>query len=571
MRIQICKKREQLLSSPNSLIVLGGPGSGKTTIALIKAKKEVELLSNGQKILFLSFARATVARVVENASQHIDRDSLRFIEINTYHGFFWNILRSHGYLINENYPFTIMNAANEAAKMANIKTENRKIKRQEIFKKEGFIAFDLFAPMTKKLILGAKKLRSIISRAYPVIIVDEFQDTDIEEWEIIKTLSKNSRIIALADPNQRIYDFRGADPARIGQFIKQLKPEKFDFENENNRSLNTDINIFGNDLITGENQAKEYNDIKICLYRSYGNNLSEMYSLKTKVLEGIKRLKTIKDWSIAILVPTKYQMLQASNYFSSKKNDLPCIEHDVAVDFEGPELAGYLFAKLLERFNSSDEIKNQVIRCLITHLKGRKGEKPPTQKDSKLFDALEKYLETNQINGSRRKNLLEEIEQFSKRRFETRLTGNPWEDWLNNLRLFEQANEDALKNIKEDVRYVRLLHKGSHLREALNRSWREHGYYHNAEKIFQNAIRQENFSSNVKKSFGVNIMTIHKSKGKQFNEVFLFEGFYRGRFVRKPEEQRNIDQARLVLRVGVTRAMNRATILSPKRKPCEIL
>ncbi len=113
------------------------------------------------------------------------------------------------------------------------------------------------------------------------IIVDEFQDTDIEQWEIVKLLSEDSRIIALADPNQRIYDFRGADPARIGQFIKQLEPEQFDFENQNNRSLNTDINIFGNDLLTGENQRKRYNDVKISAYPSYGRN-------RQKLLEEIE-------------------------------------------------------------------------------------------------------------------------------------------------------------------------------------------------------------------------------------------------------------------------------------------
>ena len=66
-------------------------------------------------------------------------------------------------------------------------------------------------------------------------------------------------------------------------------------------------------------------------------------------------------------------------------------------------------------------------------------------------------------------------------------------------------------------------------------------------------------------------MTIHKSKGKQFHEVFLFEGYRRGRFIRNPEDQKNIAQSKLTLRVAVTRAMSRATILTPSRKKCEIL
>ncbi len=555
----------------DNLIILGGPGSGKTTIALIKAEKEANSLFIGQKVLFLSFARATVSRVIEGATHLIDKKSLKYIEINTYHGFFWNILRSHGYLINKNYPFTIMNAANEAVRMANIPKEERKKRRKEIFDTTGFLAFDLFASLAKELISRSKKLRKIISRSYPIIIVDEFQDTNIEEWEIIKLLSEESKIIALADPNQRIYDFRGADPARIAQFIKQLNPDNFNFENQNNRSLNTDINIFGNDLLTGKNQHNKYNDVKVHLYSSYGRNRHEMYSLKTKVIGGIKRLKSIQGWSIAVLVPTKHQMLQASNYFSSQYDNLPPIEHDVAIDSEGPELAGYLFAKLLEPFNSTKEIKEKIIIHLIDHLKGRKGNNPPTQNDLRLSAALENFLQENKIRGSRRKQLIKEIDQISEDRAKVKLTGTPSEDWLKNLSLFHHAKEAPLVDLREDARYVRLLHKGSHLRETLNQLWRRHGCYYEASKAFQEVMRQESFSISVRKTSGINIMTIHKSKGKQFNEVFLFEGFHRGRFVRQPEIEKSINQSRLTLRVGITRAMQKATILSPSNKPCEIL
>ena len=573
MTIKICKERNRLLSSTNHLIVLGGPGSGKTTIALIKANKEINTLSNGQKILFLSFARATVARVLEGAFEMTDKDSLKSIEISTYHSFFWNILRSHGYLLNKNYPFKVLSPANEAVRMAQIKSpEDRKTERKKTFKNEGILAFDLFAPLTRELILRSKRLRKIISRAYPVIIVDEFQDTNIEEWEVIKLLGERSRVIALADAGQQIYGFRGADPARIDQFIQQFNPDRFDFEHQNHRSSDTDINVFGNDIRTGENQNKTYNDVKIVYYRHYGNSRHEMYSLKTKVIEGIRRVKDITNWSIAILVPTKLQMLQASDYFSSQRDKLPPIEHNVSIDAEGPELAGILFAKLLEKFKSPEEIKKQIIIHIINHLKGKKGSEPPTQKDLALSIALEKFLQTNKISGKRRKQLIKEIELISDKKFKLKSTGNPWYDWLGNLDLFDKyASEEALKNTREDAKYLRLLHKGSHLREALNRSWREYGCYHKTSEIFRETIQQENFSPTIKKTSRINIMTIHKSKGKQFHEVFLFEGYWNGRFIRKPDDQKNVAQSRLTLRVAVTRAISRATILSPNRKKCEIL
>lgn len=89
---------EPFLSSNGHALVLGGPGSGKTTSALLKAGREIEsgLLSVGQHIAFLSFARATVARVAERAAQLLPAASTARIEINTYHGFTWKLLRSHG-------------------------------------------------------------------------------------------------------------------------------------------------------------------------------------------------------------------------------------------------------------------------------------------------------------------------------------------------------------------------------------------------------------------------------------------------------------------------------------------
>ena len=74
--------------------------------------------------------------------------------------------------------------------------------------------------------------------------------------------------------------------------------------------------------------------------------------------------------------------------------------------------------------------------------------------------------------------------------------------------------------------------------------------------------------SRLSKVSGVQIMTIHKSKGKQFDEVFVHEGVYRGRIV---SDTTRMDQGRLTLRVAVTRAQKQATILTPRKCPCELL
>lgn len=67
------------------------------------------------------------------------------------------------------------------------------------------------------------------------------------------------------------------------------------------------------------------------------------------------------------------------------------------------------------------------------------------------------------------------------------------------------------------------------------------------------------------------MMTIHKSKGKEFDEVFIYESTHQGRIVRQNASDSDIAQARLSLRVAITRAKCRVTILTPKNDACPFL
>src|SRR5262245_33340675 len=99
-----------IMQAGGHLLVTGGPGSGKTTIAILKAAEiSGNVLRPSQSVLFLSFARATVARILEAIEEEnaILPDVKRRIEVDTYHAFFWRILKAHGYLVGclADWPF----------------------------------------------------------------------------------------------------------------------------------------------------------------------------------------------------------------------------------------------------------------------------------------------------------------------------------------------------------------------------------------------------------------------------------------------------------------------------------
>ena len=64
----------------------------------------------------------------------------------------------------------------------------------------GTYCFDLFAVGTAKLLEGCIALLHLVADRFPLIIVDEFQDTDDSQWGVIRALSKATDVCCLADP-----------------------------------------------------------------------------------------------------------------------------------------------------------------------------------------------------------------------------------------------------------------------------------------------------------------------------------------------------------------------------------
>ena len=602
--MQLTENQRDIMATKGHLLVTGGPGSGKTTVAILKAAQIADRdLRPGQRILFLSFARATVSRIVDaiEHEQKIPRGQKRRIDVETYHSFFWRILKAHGYLVGLPRRLDILTPPGEAIALSGIRSRygaaskptdvqkaEKKVaedaERLRLSGEDGRICFDLFAPYAGDILHGSARIRTLLAAMYPAIIFDEFQDTNAEQWRVVQALGECSTLLGLADPEQRIYDFIGADPERLNHFRAAFKPTEVDLSTENHRSAGTDIGIFGNDLLSGRFRKKNYDGIDYLLYEPYDAQartaiVTTAYAARKRLVDADRR-----NWSLAILVPTKKMTRLVSDTFRAPPAGMTEIPHVAAIEFEAAILAAEIIAFLMQP-DADGQHFEQFIALMRNYFHG-KGGNTPSQADLKeaarLRKAYDECLARHAAGKRIKKNsiLVAMLAVYVEARA-LALTGNPDKDWRAMRRILEQGACSRLKGLAEEDRNIRLLERGTQLRQDFSQDWRDNGAYANGLAITQRAFVREHFSTNAKPETGVVVMNMHKAKGKQFCEVIIFEGWPRvikgqivanfDRIVRSNASAEINDQARQNFRVSVTRGKQRTTILTPKNDPCVLL
>ena len=179
-----------IIGSDDSILVLGGAGTGKTTTALWAARTHLETASKipPPRILFLTFSRSAVAQIVSR-TPGILANSSNQIEIRTFHSLAYWLLRTFG------------RYAGYGTAPIVVQSNTRKKLRGDDAKR---LRYDDLIPGAIEILKRSERVRRLIASRWSLIICDEAQDTNSEQWDLIQLIAP-PKLILLGDPNQMIY------------------------------------------------------------------------------------------------------------------------------------------------------------------------------------------------------------------------------------------------------------------------------------------------------------------------------------------------------------------------------
>ncbi|KTR43054.1 hypothetical protein NS263_00625 [Curtobacterium oceanosedimentum] len=443
-----------------------------------------------------------------------------------------------------------------------VNTANR-----ELFLTDGLVAFDYFADWSAEVLENFPLIRKAYAAAYPIIMLDEFQDTVDPQWRLLQNFVDDCALVALGDPNQRMYDWLpGANEHRFDEFMDVVSPAVFDLSAWNWRSPEGSIAQFGQDVlvgvdIIGENKLDEYDAVDIV-----GMGYPPLSQLKWLILAALKRQRE-SNGSVAVLTPTNQLSQQVWDYMTvAQSAALPALRMELVSDQEDGFAAAVFLAAVLEQPDAGQMSLAAVCRAMATYLQTR---------SERLSQAAAKVVQTLRQSADTLEAGVLRAERVAVRRLrlllETSLTrarsGHPFADFLMIASIARDSEDKEIARAGRSSRTVNLVSRGSDVEVELGRAWRNHGRYVDSARILRDAIVAHQMTAARMPVSDLVVMNVHRSKGKEFDEVIVYEEKYT-RFAR---ENASIEVGRRALHVAITRARARATFATPQRDPSVLL
>jgi DNA helicase II / ATP-dependent DNA helicase PcrA len=148
------------------------------------------------------------------------------------------------------------------------------------------------------------------------------------------------------------------------------------------------------------------------------------------------------------------------------------------------------------------------------------------------------------------------------------VSGDPARDWSRVKITLRAAGDEHLTEAAKNLDYLVAFNRGKRIGGGLGAVWMRDGQYTGARQVLDLAIAQDQILGGVNDPPGVQVMTAHKSTGKQFDGVIVDrEGRHDGEqrvssFVWWGDEP-PYHRSRKILRVAITRAKAHTSMLDP--------
>lgn len=590
------KQKEAVMHIDGPCLVLAGAGSGKTKVL---TERIVNLINNGvspYNILAITFTNKAAREMRERVYNSIEEEANK-IFIGTFHSLGLKIVRENASVIGYSNNVTILvrddvnTLIKRFMKELNLDTEHYPVKsilnKISFAKNEGLSPeeFDKFAkaPLDMAACKVYKMYESALKRSNSVdfddllilplrifkkdksvlekyqehfkyILVDEYQDTNMVQYDMCKLLaSKYRNLFVVGDMDQSIYSFRFANYMNVINFEKDNKDAKVIVLDENYRSTNNILNA-ANDVIRNNKERKEKN-----LWSSKGNGDKIKYircdneqEEASTVVRLTKELldKGEKPSEIAVLYRTNGQSRVFEEAFL--KENIPFKIVGSYFFYNRKEIKDLISYMHLIYNNNDDASLERVINVPRRGIGSKTIERLRSEasiSDKSMFEVVNSGKELGF------KNLIIDLTNESKN---TDLVG------LVDVILDKTGIRKELEEKNDLESEIRLENLNEFKSIAL--AFQEKGIF-SLEEFLENISLVSDKNEYKEVDDGINLMTLHSAKGLEFNDVFLV-GMEEGIFPhnRSFESESELEEERRLCYVGITRAKEHLWLMNAKKR-----
>ena len=585
------EQEEAITHKGGPLMVLAGPGSGKTLVITYRVKWLIENAGvHPSNILVITFTRAAAEEMKKRFFMFDGMENAP-VTFGTFHSIFFMILRYA-------YRYTAANIIREDVKRRYIKemTENMELEIEdeneflsgiineisyvkgemmslsyyysnncsdELFaqiyegyekrlREENLIDFDDMLVFCYELLKEREDIRTLWQNKFQHILIDEFQDINKVQYEIIRMLAgKGDHLFIVGDDDQSIYRFRGARPEIMLGFEKDYPEAKKVILNTNYRC--------SEEIVESAEHLISHNT------KRFPKNMQAARGSKVPIT--FRNLKDAGEECTDILKGIRF-------YY---KKGIPL--EDMAVIFRTNTQPRLLVGRLMEYnipFQMRDVIPNifdhWIARNILTYIKLAMG-----NRDRKLFlqvmNRPKRYISRSMITEPQvdlkklkqqtfgKKWLYEKIDKLEMDLYLLRKmepyaaiqyirNGIGYEDYMNEYAQFRRMNPDDLE-------------------EVLNQIQESAKEYHSFEEWFAyiesygEELRKQMEAGRQQKS-GVTLTTMHSSKGLEYEVVFVMDINEGVTPHKKAVKEADLEEERRLFYVAVTRAKTYLFLYSVK-------